>query len=227
LKLPVLPRMRGAKKVFKAKVRRARRAIRVLKAIRRDPSPVVDQRIFDRTWSDNGRLAPDDPTFLAGEEPHQVVYAKAILDEYDRSGRVLGALTSEAANYLVVFVMFTGLIGFATTSAVVLLADSPRGWLVVLPGASLFILLSASLVALVRSHASRLASWTTNYLGPARRVRKITTEYAYINSKRRDTMRNNRYAQRAKRMLSLVALLYVLSVTLICVAVVTALILIG
>ena len=114
--------------------------------------------------------------------------------------------------------MFTGLIGFATTSALVLAAKSPDGWLVVLPGAVLFMLLSLALVALVRSHASKLKSWTTNYAGPGKRVRHITTRYALVNSLRIDTMSKNRYAQRAKRMLSLVSTLYLLAVGMICVA---------
>lgn len=81
-------------------------------------------------------------------------------------------------------------------------------------------LLSLSLVALVRSHASKLKSWTTNYVGPGKYVRHITTQYVRINSIRIDAMSKQKYAQRAKRMLSLVSILYLLAVGLVCVAVI-------
>jgi hypothetical protein len=210
---------------LKRMLARVRRRILLLKVARRRPPGRVDQRIFDRTWSDRGRLSPTSREFLDGKEPHQIIQAKAIKDEHKRSGRVLSSLTSEAANYLVIFVMFTGLIGFATTSAVVLAIKSPNGWLVILPGALLFMLLSLSLVALVRSHASKLKSWMTNYRGPGRRVRHITTQYAYINYIRIDTMMRNWYAQRAKRMLSLVSTLYLVAVLLICAAVIAGVVL--
>ena len=208
--------------------RKVRLEIVKFRVMRSDPRPEVDKRLFDLVWARTGWRDPDgrqilfDPSsdeFRLGEQPHQVVQAKAIFDEYGRSGRVLNTLTSEAANYLVIFVMFTGLIGFATTSVAVLLRQTPNGALVVLPGAVLFILLTSALVALVRSHASKLRSWKDNYIGTGRRVYKITTQYAYVNRKREDTMRNNAYAQKAKRMLSLVATLYTMSVVLLCLAV--------
>lgn len=185
-----------------------RRSLKVLMAARRDPSPAVDQRKFDRAWSDNGRLPRDSAEFMHGGLPHQVAIEARLRMDHEARTNGLNAATSEAANYLSTFVLFLAVAGLVAGSQISNVLQSPPGLLVWLSAAALLVLL--------RSHASRTKSWFDNYEGAGRRAGRITNHYLLVNSLREDLLRRNSYLQKAKRRLALVCLLYSFCIVAVC-----------